>query len=110
VIGEARDRKGLITIGTCVDGDHAMITIADTGGGIPEAIREKIFDPFFTTKPVGKGTGQGLAIAHRIVSEHHQGSIALESEVGRGTRFFIRLPIDGPKRQQEGADAQRVIR
>ena len=87
-------KRGKITVRTRRDGDHVALTVADTGCGIPEAIRDRIFDPFFTTKAVGKGTGQGLAIAHRVVVEHDRGTIALESEVGRGTSFVIRLPIE----------------
>jgi signal transduction histidine kinase len=61
--------------------------------GIPESIRHKIFDPFFTTKEVGKGTGQGLAIARSVVVDKHHGTIAVESQVGTGTTFIIRLPL-----------------
>jgi signal transduction histidine kinase len=71
------------------------IRISDTGGGIPESIRAKIFDPFFTTKPVGKGTGQGLAIAHSVIVQKHKGVLTFESEVGRGTTFIIQLPLVG---------------
>jgi PAS domain S-box-containing protein len=84
--------KGRITVTTAQRGDQAEICVRDTGGGIPEAIRSKIFDPFFTTKPVGKGTGQGLAMAHATVIEH-QGTIHFESEIGKGTAFVIRLPL-----------------
>lgn len=69
--------------------------MSDTGTGIPEAIRAKIFDPFFTTKQVGKGTGQGLAIAHAVIVEKHGGSIEVESEFGIGTTFILRLPLAG---------------
>ena len=69
------------------------IRIADTGPGIPEAIRDKIFDPFFTTKEVGKGTGQGLAIAHTVVVEQHGGQLTFETAEGEGTTFIIRLPL-----------------
>jgi PAS domain S-box-containing protein len=93
------DRKGRLRIRTAVDGDMALIAIEDTGTGIPPEIRERIFDPFFTTKPVGKGTGQGLAIAHSIVTGKHGGTLTFDTEVGRGTRFFIRLPIDDGGRQ-----------
>lgn len=72
---------------------HIAISVADDGGGIPEAIRGRIFDPFFTTKPVGKGTGQGLAIAYSTVVDKHGGEIRCDSEVGRGTCFTIRLPL-----------------
>ena len=85
--------KGTITISTTRADDYAEIRIADTGAGIPEAIRHKIFDPFFTTKEVGKGTGQGLAIARSVVVDKHGGTITVESEVGKGTTFIIRLPL-----------------
>jgi len=74
-----------------------VISIADSGGGIPAAVRERIFDPFFTTKEVGKGTGQGLAIARSVVVEKHGGELTLTTEVGKGTTFFIRLPTHGRK-------------
>lgn len=87
------DRKGVIRVRTAVDGDTVVIQIQDTGTGIPEEIRNRIFDPFFTTKPVGKGTGQGLAIARSIVVGKHRGALTFTSEVGRGTTFTIRLPL-----------------
>ena len=86
--------KGAITVQTRRVHEAVEIRIQDTGGGIPEAIRDKIFDPFFTTKEVGRGTGQGLAIAHAVVVEKHGGSISFETEIGRGSTFIIRLPID----------------
>jgi two-component system NtrC family sensor kinase len=86
---------GRITIATVACGDTVSISIADNGCGIPEAHLEKIFDPFFTTKPVGRGTGQGLAIARSIVTEKHGGSIDVQSTVGSGTRFILRLPVAG---------------
>jgi signal transduction histidine kinase len=92
VVGQS-GQKGKIRIHTETQGGQVLITIADNGSGIPESIRERIFDPFFTTKEVGRGTGQGLAIA-RAVIERHCGSLTFESEVGRGTTFFIRLPIE----------------
>jgi PAS domain S-box-containing protein len=70
----------------------AEIEIEDTGSGIDPAIRDKIFDPFFTTKPQGQGTGLGLSISHGIIAEHG-GTIGVESMVGEGTKFVIRLPI-----------------
>jgi PAS domain S-box-containing protein len=87
--------KGKIHIKTLKEGDLARIDISDTGSGIPEAIRKRIFEPFFTTKEVGRGTGQGLAIARSIVVTKHKGSLTFESEVGKGTTFTIRLPIGG---------------
>jgi PAS domain S-box-containing protein len=86
-------QKGRITISTRPVGDGVEIRISDTGGGIPETIREKIFDPFFTTKPVGKGTGQGLAIARSVVVDKHGGRINVESQVDQGTTFTIHLPV-----------------
>jgi signal transduction histidine kinase len=74
-----------------------VIEIEDTGGGIPTPIRDKVFDPFFTTKPVGRGTGQGLAIARSVV-EKHGGVIRFETEEGKGTRFQILLPVRGERR------------
>ncbi len=87
-------RKGRIRIATSREGPMALITIADTGAGIPEGIRDRIFDPFFTTKEVGRGTGQGLAIARSVV-DRHKGTLTFETEVGKGTTFLIRLPIEG---------------
>ena len=78
-----------------MDDEYVEIRIADTGAGIPEHARAKLFDPFFTTKEVGKGTGQGLAIAHDIVVGKHCGEISFETELGKGTTFIIRLPITG---------------
>ncbi|MFQ5958163.1 MAG: CHASE domain-containing protein, partial [Alphaproteobacteria bacterium] len=88
------DEKGRITVSTREDGDRVEIRVSDTGGGIPEESREKIFDPFFTTKEPGKGTGQGLAISYTIITKKHEGTIAVESEVGKGSTFIICLPID----------------
>ena len=94
VVGDASNGKGLITISTRAAGDWVEVLISDTGTGIPEAIRAKIFDPFFTTKGVGRGTGQGLAIAHSVVVEKHRGEIRLETEAGKGSTFTIRLPLN----------------
>jgi PAS domain S-box-containing protein len=88
------NQKGRITLRTRREGDYVVIAIGDTGGGIPEGIRERIFDPFFTTKEVGRGTGQGLAISRSVILEHG-GDLTFETEMGRGTTFLIRLPIEG---------------
>ena len=85
---------GALTVRTQRIGDEVQISIGDTGTGIPEAARDKIFDPFFTTKEVGKGSGQGLAIARSVVVNKHAGTLHFETECGKGTTFFIRLPID----------------
>jgi two-component system, NtrC family, sensor kinase len=89
------DRKGLIRITTRLEHDEAIVRIEDNGTGIPEAIRTRIFEPFFTTKGIGKGTGQGLAIAHSVVVDKHKGRLSLESEMGKGTTFTIALPMAG---------------
>ncbi len=93
VVGDRGNGKGKITITTAQVGDSVEIAIEDTGTGIPEKIRSRVFEPFFTTKDVGKGTGQGLALAHSIIVKKHGGKIWFESEAGKGTTFFIRLPL-----------------
>jgi signal transduction histidine kinase len=93
-VGDSGER-GTITVRTRVDGEHALVSIADTGCGIPDEIADRVFDPFFTTKEEGRGTGQGLAISRTIVTERHNGSLTLETERGRGTTFHVRLPIAG---------------
>lgn len=93
VLKNDTSQKGKIKISTKSEGDFVRIIISDTGGGIPPAVASRIFDPFFTTKPVGKGTGQGLTIAHDIIVNKHGGTIAVESEPGQGTSFIIRLPV-----------------
>jgi signal transduction histidine kinase len=91
---ERSDEKGAITITTCARNGWVEIRITDTGNGIPEKHRSRIFDPFFTTKPVGKGTGQGLAIVYAVVVEKHGGTIDCVSEIGTGTTFILRLPLN----------------
>jgi signal transduction histidine kinase len=96
--------RGRILVRSARDGDHVRVDIHDTGCGIPDAIRERIFDPFFTTKEVGRGSGQGLAIAHSVVVDKHGGSLTFDSTVGKGSVFTIRLPIaDLPNADAEGA-------
>ena len=87
------ESKGRIHITTRRLDTGVEIRISDTGTGIPQSIRSKIFDPFFTTKPVGKGTGQGLAIAHSVIVQKHNGVLTFESEPGSGTTFIIQLPL-----------------
>jgi PAS domain S-box-containing protein len=86
---------GRISIATAAADDYVTIAVGDNGCGIPHENLEKIFDPFFTTKPVGRGTGQGLAIARSIVVEKHGGRIDVLSEVGKGTTFTLHLPVKG---------------
>lgn len=85
---------GQITVRSRHSSSGVQVDVEDNGCGIPQAIREKVFDPFFTTKQVGKGTGQGLAIAHNVVVNMHGGEIAVESAEGQGTTFTVRLPCD----------------
>ena len=92
---QAIKQQGEIFISTTCDNDDVVISIRDTGGGIPEKYIQKIFDPGFTTKGVGVGVGLGLPIAHSVIKEH-QGSIQVTSEVGHGSTFIVRLPIRPP--------------
>ncbi len=85
-------RRGTIRVQTRREGDSVVVSISDTGAGIPAAVRDRIFDPFFTTKEVGRGSGQGLSIARSVVMQHH-GALTFETREGAGTTFFIRLPI-----------------
>lgn len=86
-------KKGVINVRTVDKGDWAEIQVSDTGPGVPAEIRTRIFDPFFTTKQVGKGTGQGLAMAHSVIVKKHGGKIWFETEMGHGTTFFVHLPL-----------------
>ncbi|MEI9941872.1 MAG: DAHL domain-containing protein [Pseudomonadota bacterium] len=87
------DERGLITLRTRLEQDVVRISISDTGNGIPLEVQARIFDPFFTTKAVGRGTGQGLAIARSVVVDKHGGELSFETQIGEGTTFHIRLPI-----------------
>jgi two-component system NtrC family sensor kinase len=87
--------RGKIFVRTRHSGDHVIIDIEDTGGGIPEAIRGRIFDQFFTTKEVGRGTGQGLSVARGVVVNGHGGTLDFVTESGKGSTFTVRLPVAG---------------
>ncbi|MGD1952625.1 MAG: ATP-binding protein [Leptolyngbyaceae cyanobacterium] len=84
-----------------LDGEWVEIAIADTGPGIPDNVQPRIFEPFFTTKPVGKGTGIGMSISYRIITQRHQGQLSCQSTLGQGTTFIVQIPI-----QQTKATAQ----
>ncbi|MCZ2827549.1 PAS domain S-box protein [Modestobacter sp. VKM Ac-2986] len=99
---EETGRHGLIRVATRVDGADVLISVSDTGGGIPEHIRAKVFDPFFTTKEVGRGTGQGLPLARSVVTDGHGGTLSLDTEPGVGTTLTIRLPIAGAASSSDG--------
>ncbi|MGD9080339.1 MAG: ATP-binding protein, partial [Desulfobacterales bacterium] len=92
--GDQPPERGMIKISTALAGKWAEIRISDSGIGIPEEIRHRIFDLFFTTKEPGRGTGQGLAIAHSVIVEKHGGKIDIETEESQGTTFVIQLPVD----------------
>ncbi|MES9859800.1 MAG: ATP-binding protein [Candidatus Thiodiazotropha sp. LLP2] len=92
-IKEALVEKGRISIRSRLDGDWVVIEIGDTGTGIPEGIKTKIFDPFFTTREVGKGIGQGLTFVYQAIVEEHGGRVKVDSTLGEGAIFEIRLPI-----------------
>ncbi len=94
---QAMDGRGTLTLRTtCLTDDEVVeIQVCDTGQGIPEDIQSRIFEPFFTTKEVGVGTGLGLSMVYGIV-ERHGGSVQVDSEVGEGTTFTVRLPVGGP--------------
>jgi signal transduction histidine kinase len=94
-LGVGAGEKGTITISTVIEGDDAVIRIADDGPGMPDHVVGRIFDPFFTTKEVGKGSGQGLSIALSVIVDKHQGKLDVETAEGEGTTFVIRLPLDG---------------
>ena len=92
-VGDSGER-GTITVRTRQDGTDVVISIGNDGGPIPDEIAARIFDPFFTTKDVGRGTGQGLAIARTLVNERHGGTLTFETGE-HGTTFHVRLPIAG---------------
>lgn len=100
---EAMDGKGQLTITTRLDSEDKFVEVefSDTGHGISEEHMDRLFDPFFTTKEVGHGTGLGLAISYGIVKSHN-GSISVRSEVGKGTTFIVKLPINGNKAAVNG--------
>jgi signal transduction histidine kinase len=88
------EEPGIIKITSTLKDNEIIVTIADNGCGIPDNIKDNVFNPFFTTKEIGKGTGQGLSMAHNIV-EKHKGKIYFKSKAGEGTTFYIHLPIEG---------------
>ena len=103
-LGTDAPEKGKITLRTRSEDGDVVITVSDTGTGIPPGIAGRVFDPFFTTKPAGRGTGQGLAIAHTIIVERHHGAISFAPARGGGTTFRITLPVDDPAVDRETLD------
>jgi PAS domain S-box-containing protein len=90
--GKGSDKKGRIQVEVRNDDSSVTVIVSDNGNGISDNAKEKIFDPFYTTKEVGKGTGQGLAIAFSVINTMHGGTIQVDSNEGQGTVFTIRLP------------------
>ncbi len=101
VVGTSGQR-GTIEIGTHLEGDEVVVTVRDTGAGIPEEARARIFDPFFTTKELGRGSGQGLTVVRSVV-ERHGGKIAFDTRVGQGTTFTVFLPVEPRQTVQHAA-------
>src|SRR5450432_2079253 len=100
VVGDGSRGKGTITVSSRCEGDWVEISVQDSGSGIPEKVQSRIFEPFFTTKPIGKGTGQGLALAHAVIVKKHGGKIWFETAKGTGTTFFIRLPLQAAEAKE----------
>lgn len=101
-----RHQRGSLRVRLKQNANEVLISISDNGCGIPESQRQRIFEPFFTTKPVGKGTGQGLAISQSIMVKQG-GSLSFESQVDNGTTFYVHLPIHDVSRSTF-SDAQRL--
>lgn len=91
--GQEGDNGHSILLRTASDGDYARIEVEDKGPGMDEQTRRRVFEPFFTTKPIGRGTGLGLSVSYYIITEQHKGTISVDSVLGEGTRFVIRLPF-----------------
>ncbi|QDT12181.1 sensor histidine kinase [Planctomycetes bacterium K23_9] len=107
-LGESSEQKGKIKISTHLATPFAEIRISDNGTGVAEEDIQRIFAPFFTTKAVGKGTGQGLAIAQTVIVEKHGGAIEVESQLGQGTTFIIKIPIDQTRTPEGLSDAEQT--
>ena len=104
VVGQSGER-GRIVVRTWSEDESALISVADSGSGIPVEIADRIFDPFFTTKEIGRGTGQGLTVSRSLVVERHNGSLTFESRPGGGTTFLVRLPLRSSSASQRVAAA-----
>jgi signal transduction histidine kinase len=90
---QAMPNGGKLTIRTRPEGEYVALIVEDTGPGMTDDVRRRLFVPFFTTKDVGQGTGLGLSVAHGIVSQHG-GRIDVETELGKGSTFIVRLPAN----------------
>jgi len=94
--GAEPDERGVITVSSRMADGAVVVAVRDDGTGIAPDVLPRIFDPFFTTKEVGRGTGQGLAIARDLVVNKHGGRLEVDSEPGRGTLFTVHLPVEAP--------------
>jgi signal transduction histidine kinase len=92
---QAMEKQGIITVCSWHDNDHVYVSVKDNGKGMPKDVQKRVFEPFFTTKEAGKGTGLGLSISADIIRKHG-GEISVASEVGVGTAFTVKLPVDSP--------------
>ena len=103
VVGFNTGKKGTITVSTRLDGNWVEIRIRDTGTGIPLHAQPHVFEQFYTTKQIGKGTGQGLALARAVIVDQHAGTLTFETQPGTGTTFIIRLPLQQNAPAKQGA-------
>ena len=99
---------GLITLKSWHDDGFVYVAVSDNGHGIPDELKDRIFEPFFTTKEVGKGTGLGLSISYDIVKKH-RGELTVESEVGVGSTFTVKLPTSGAERAGDPSEMQQAL-
>lgn len=95
-----QSQTGCITLRTRLNPPWAEVQVEDNGPGIPETVRKRIFEPFFTTKEVGQGTGLGLSVSYFIITNNHQGQMEVQSLLGQGTTFTLRLPLAGPAKER----------
>jgi two-component system, NtrC family, sensor kinase len=101
--------SGRILVRTELQGEYVVVSIQDNGTGIASSIADKVYDPFFTTKEIGKGTGQGLAIAYAIVVTNHGGTIAFDTRESEGTTFIVRIPVSAPKGARSARAEERQL-
>jgi two-component system NtrC family sensor kinase len=105
---QAMPEGGTLDVSLKETDDKLVITMRDSGEGIPEENIGRIFDPFFTTKPEGEGTGLGLSVSYGIISRH-RGLIEVESEVGIGTTFIISLPVRADKSEEPPVEVEKNV-
>ena len=105
-MAETPEKKSRFILRIASEGEKVRVEVKDNGPGLSNAVRKRIFEPFFTTKPPGIGTGLGLSVSYFIVTEHHGGSMQVESVLGEMTNFIMRLPVgqvDEPREAEEKA-------